>query len=73
MLIHIRFSAHNAGIVSNERWNRFSAAHQELEGALEAMENTSLSPEKWQRYGIDVNSDGVMRRFVSIHVWCALP
>jgi hypothetical protein len=56
--------AHKAGIVSPERLSRFSTAHQELDDALEVMENTSLSPEKWQRYGIDVNSDGVMRRLV---------
>jgi len=56
--------AHNAGIVSKERWNRFSGSNQELNSALEVMESTSLSPEKWSRYGINVNSDGVMRRFV---------
>jgi hypothetical protein len=50
--------------VSKERWNRFSASHKELNGALEVMESTSLSPEKWSKYGINVNSDGVMRRFV---------
>jgi len=61
--------AHKAGIVSPERLSRFSTAHQELDDALEVMENTSLSPEKWQRYGIDVNSDGVMRSALDLLRW----
>ncbi|KAH8556045.1 glucose inhibited division protein A-domain-containing protein [Umbelopsis sp. PMI_123] len=61
--------AYHAGIVSQERWDRFSASHQELNSALDVMENTSLSPEKWSRYGIDVNSDGVMRSALDLLRW----
>ncbi|KAI9287883.1 glucose-inhibited division protein A subfamily [Umbelopsis sp. AD052] len=61
--------AHHAGIVSKERWNRFSASDKELNGALEIMESTSLSPEKWSRYGINVNSDGVMRSALDLLRW----
>ncbi|CAO3682737.1 unnamed protein product [Umbelopsis ramanniana] len=61
--------AHNAGIVSKERWNRFSGSNQELSSALEVMESTTLSPEKWSRYGINVNSDGVMRSALDLLRW----
>lgn len=61
--------AHDCGIVSKERWERFSNSDKELENALMAMENTSLSPEKWQKFGVSVNSDGVMRSALDLLRW----
>lgn len=55
--------------MSKERWERYSNSDKELEDALMAMENTVLSPEKWQKFGVSVNSDGVMRSALDLLRW----
>ncbi|KAM3582058.1 Mitochondrial Translation Optimization [Umbelopsis sp. WA50703] len=61
--------AHESGIVSKERWARFTTSDKELKDSLMIMESTSLSPEKWQKFGISVNSDGVMRSALDLLRW----
>jgi tRNA uridine 5-carboxymethylaminomethyl modification enzyme len=55
--------------VSKERWARFTTSDKELKDSLMIMESTSLSPEKWQKFGISVNSDGVMRSALDLLRW----
>ncbi|KAF7317924.1 Mitochondrial translation optimization protein [Mycena kentingensis (nom. inval.)] len=55
-----------AGVVSDRRWALFEASQIELEEAKTLLLNMSLSPQRWNEHGFQVNLDGVLRNAFQI-------
>ncbi|KAG8711196.1 Mitochondrial Translation Optimization [Ceratobasidium sp. 395] len=50
-----------AGVVCDARWSTFQSTKQAMDRAVELLEGTVHSPQKWESYGINAKRDGVPR------------
>ncbi|KAH8105159.1 mitochondrial translation optimization protein [Cristinia sonorae] len=50
-----------AGVVSDDRWSKFTSTKAEIERVSEYLKSYVLSPQAWEKLGFDVQLNGIMR------------
>lgn len=58
-------TARAAGVVSDSRWQVFEKTRRTLEDTTELLRDLKLSPQAWEKYGFDIQRDGIYRRSVA--------
>ncbi|KAF9429310.1 Mitochondrial Translation Optimization [Entomortierella beljakovae] len=57
---------HEAGCISEYRWNAYQRMESEMNRGMELMSNFKLSPNKWTEYGLGKCDDGVKRSAIDM-------